>query len=223
MAAPKKKKKPVRDEEPSKVPARAIRYDKEEAEEEDGEAIGQPTEKKKKKATGIVALRHKRVFDRLGAKVGKSRKVSLYEAMIAEGYSEEYARSGHIKGKKTWDKLLEERLGDDKLSNIHKQLMVAKKVDYMLFTAEIPDADIYDLLESVGCTPKKIVHGVQGTHVWFWAPDNKSRKDALELAYKIRGKMSPEVVELRGGLRDKSDAELAEIIRQQTRKLRKKD
>jgi len=226
MAAPKKvsKKKAPKKEEPSKVPARALKYDREDAEELEGEAIGEQKEKKsKKKLTGIVALKHKKVFDRLGNNGGKKGKTSMYEAMIAEGYSHEYARKGSLPKSKTWTKLIEERLSDDKLSNIHNQLMVAKRIDYMLFTAEIPDPDIYELLESVNCTPKKIVHGVQGTHVWFWSPDNKSRKDALELAYKIRGKMSPEVVRIEGGLQSKTDAELAEIIRAETKKLQKKD
>jgi hypothetical protein len=207
-----------------KVPARVVRNEKEESAHEEGAPV--PAPKKIKKKSSIVAIKHKGVLDRVGQKknIGKSkRKESLYAALIAEGYSESYARSGQIKKTKSWDKLLEERLGDDKLSNIHSQLMVAKKLDYMLFTAEIKDEDVYTLLESVGCTPKKIVHGIQGTHVWFWAADNRSRKDALELAYKIRGKMSAEVVEIQGGLSALGDAELAALIKKQVAKLTKKD
>lgn len=221
MKATKGKEK-VEREDPSKVPARVLKREKEEVAETEGSPISKP----KKKKTSIVAIKHKAVLDRIGRKknVGKgNRKESAYSAMIAEGYSEEYARSGGVRKTKSWDKLLEERLGDDKLSNIHQQLAVAKKLDYMLFTSEIQDADVYELLESVGCTPKKIVHGIQGTHVWFWAPDNKTRKDATELAYKIRGKMSAEVLEVKGGLSALSDAELAAIIKKQTDKLRKRD
>ncbi len=217
-----KKEKEVKAVKPIKAPARAERYEKEEVETEDGSPVQAP--KKEKKKSSVVAIKHKRVLDRVGKKVGKGGKMtSVYQAMIDEGYSESYARSGGLATKKTWEKLLEERLGDDKLSNIHAQLITAKKLDYMLFTAEIQDGDVYELLESVGCTPKKIVHGLQGTHVWFWAPDNKTRKDALELAHKIRGKMSPEVVEVRGGLAGMSDADLAALIKKQTARLTKKD
>jgi hypothetical protein len=223
MSATKQTKKEIEKEKLSKVPLRVLKREKEEMKETEGEAIQKPKNNKKK--IGIVAIKHKAVYDRLTVKQngGKKGKVSMYEAMLAEGYSEEYARKGSLPKTKTWEKLLEERLGDDKLSNIHQQLMVAKKLDYMLFTSEIKDEDVYTLLESVGCTPKKIVHGIQGTHVWFWAPDSKTRKDALELAFKIRGKMSPEVVEVRDGLKAMSDADLAVIIKKQTAKLTKKD
>lgn len=219
-----KPKKEIKKEKPSKVPLKAIKFDKKEAEEGEPEAIG--TIIKKKKKLSVVAIKHKRVLDKIGAKknIGKYKKtMSTYQAMLDEGYSESYARSGGVGKSKTWEQLLEERLGDDKLSNIHSQLMIAKRLDYMLFTAEITDQDIYDLLESVNCTPKKIVHGVAGVHVWFWSPDNKTRKDALELAHKIRGKMSPEVIEFKTDLEKMSDEELAEVIRKQTAKLRKKD
>ena len=227
MSATKKKtKKQVRKEEPTKLPLKAIKFDKRDAEEGEPEAIG--TIIKKKKKSNVVALKYKRVLDNVGKirkdKNGKTVKTSLYQALLDEGYSESYARAGgHLPKKKTWEQLLEERLGDDKLSNIHSQLMIAKRLDYMLFTAEITDQDIYDLLESVNCTPKKIVHGIAGVHVWFWSPDNKTRKDALELAHKIRGKMSPEVIEFKTDLEKMSDEELAEVIRKQTAKLRKKD
>lgn len=217
----KKSKKEIAREEPSKVPKYAIEQEMKEAEHEDGQPI---KPKKEKKKSSIVALKHKRVLENvMGKNSGKKRK-SLYQAMIDEGYSPEYARNGHLKGTKSWDKLVEERLGDDKLSNIHRQLMVAKKLDYMLFTHEVKDEDVYELLESVGCVAKKIVHGIQGTHVWFWSSDNKTRKDALELAYKIRSKMSPEKFEIeQGGIRAMSDADLAALIKQQKNRFLKRD
>jgi hypothetical protein len=215
-----KENKEIKGEKPAKSPLRAAKREAEESKEETGAPIAL---KKTRKPSKLVQIKHKKVLDRVGVKAGKNRKVSLYQAMIDEGYSEEYARSGGIKYKKSWDKLLEERLGDDKLTNIHKQLITAKKLDYMLFTSEIDDADVYELLESVGCTPKKIVHGIQGTHVWFWAPDNRTRKDAMELAFKIRGKMSAEVVEIQGGLSALGDSELAALINKQVKRLTKKD
>lgn len=178
-----------------------------------------PEPKKKKTKLGIVALKHKRVLDN----VGKSKK-SRYQAMIDEGYSPSYAKKGGVGKTKSWEKLLEERLNDEKLSHIHQQLLVGKKLDYMLFTAEISDKDIYELLESVGCVAKKIVHGIQGTHVWFWGPDNKTRKDALELSYKIRGKFAAEKFEVeQTGLRAMSDQELADVIKKQKARFTKRD
>jgi hypothetical protein len=200
----------------------ARKADKSDADKATGEAVGKKGGMKR--GASIVAVRHSRVIDRVAANIGKGRKPDLYNAMIAEGYSPEYARSGGIKFKKTWDQLLTERLGDDKLSNVHQQLLVAKKLDYMLFNHEISDDIIYELLESVGCVPKKIIHGVQGTHAYYFAPDNKVRKDALELAAKIRGKMAPETIKLeQTGLRSLSDADLARLIVESKKKFLKKD
>lgn len=222
----KKPKEEVKVEKPSKKNKYALREDLESVEKEEGEAV---TPKKDKKKVGVVALKHASVLNRATSGVtrkidGKTRKMSIYQAMIEEGYSPEYARQGGLRKTKSWDKLLVDRLGDDKLSNIHSQLMVAKKLDYMLFTHEIKDDDIYDLIESVGCQLKKLVHGVQGTHVWFFAPDNKTRKDALELSYKVRGKMAAEKLEVEStGLRAMTDAELADVIKKQKARFQKKD
>lgn len=224
-----KKKSPIDIEAPTKTSKYVDGIDKMDAENDDGDPIASVGPKGgKKKSKSIVAIRHGRVLNRVlsGAKnVGKHRKrVSLYQAMNDEGFSHEYAKSGGIKKSKNWDRLIEERLHDDKLSNIHSQLLTAKKLDYMLFTSEIPDEDIYLLLESVNCTPKKIVHGVQGTHVWFWSLDNKTRKDSLDLAYKVRGKMAPERFEIEnGGLSSLTDEELALRIKQLKARFTKTD
>jgi hypothetical protein len=180
-------------------------------------------EKPKKKKLGIVALKHKVVLDKLQEKVRKGEKPVLRTAMVEAGYSQRYANTGEITKKKSWAQLMEQYLPDDLLSQTHSELLVAKKLDYMLFGKEVPDVDIYELMSSVNCVPKKLIHGIQGTHVYFWSPDNKSRKDATELAYKIKGKMVAEKVEITGGLHSVSDEELAAIIAKESRKLAKKD
>lgn len=216
-----KQKKPIEAEKPARPNKYALREDREDAEELEGAPV-EP--KKAKRATGIVALKHRKVINSaLDKKDGKQRK-SLYQTLIDEGYSESYARGGHIKKSKTWQALTEERLNEDKISNIHAELIVAKKIDYMLFTAEIEDKDIYELMDSVKCTVKKIVHGIQGTHVWFWLADNRIRKDAVEMAYKVLGKFAPEKIELEAtGLAALSDAELASRIKQAKARFTKKD
>lgn len=199
----------------------AKKEDLNDALQSDGKAVDI---KKPKKSKGIVQIKHKIVLDNLRKKAGKGRKPTMMEAMIESGYSEAYARSGTIKKKKSWNQLIEQYLPDELLSESHNNLLVSKRLDYMLFTSEIEDEDIYVLLQSVNCTVKKIVHGVQGTHVWFWNPDGKLRKDAIELAYKIKGKMSPEKFEVeQTGLHALSDAELAELIKKQKNKFLKKD
>lgn len=224
----KKAKEEVINEEASKPNRHALREDLEGAKESEGAAVR--VQKKKSKSVGVVVTKHSRVITKAlngessKKNLGKSRRKSVYEAMIEEGYSESYARSGQIKDTKSWTRLSGDRLHDDKLTNIHSQLLVAKKLDYMLFAQEILDKDIYELVNDVGCVVKKIVHGVAGTHVWFWSPDSKSRLDALGKAYQVRGKYAPEKFEIeRAGLENMTDEDLAALISKQKKKFNKKD
>lgn len=199
----------------------ARKREKEETETEDGEAL---SIKPKKKKASLVNIKHKRVLDNAFKNLRKSKKPSLYQAMLDAGYSPSYAKScTQLTETKNWQALTEKYLPDNLLITTHGDLMIASKLDYMLFTPDIKDDEIYDLLISKGLMVKKIVHGVAGTHVWFYSPDNKIRKDATELGYKVKGKMSPEVIKLETGLSAMSDAELAELIRKQKNKFTKND
>jgi hypothetical protein len=198
-------------QDPSNVGKVTKSFDKKDAEEMEGEPL---KPKKEKKPLGIVALKHKVVLDKLTKNVGKCRKNTIQKAMTDSGFSESYAKSGHIKKGKTWNQLMEIHLSDDKLAKTHEELLNFKKLDYMLFNHDIKDKDIYELMESVNCIPKKIIHGVAGVHVWFWLPDGRIRKDATELAYKVKGKMAPEKFEIeQTGLQAMTDAELANHIK----------
>jgi hypothetical protein len=198
----------------------ARKSDKADADQEDGEPI---KKKKSNKKYGAVALKHNMVLNNIKKNVGKSGKLNIKKAMEDTGYSPNYSKSGNILKTKSWQDKMEYFLDDSLLLETHNDLVVAKKLDYMLFNPDIKDEDIYELIESVGCVPKKIIHGIAGTHAYYFAPDNVSRNKALELAYKIRGKMSPEVLEIRKGLSAMTDEELAEIIKKQTRKFTKQD
>ena len=178
----------------------------------------------KKKKLGVVALKHKMVLDKIKKKVGKGRKVTMTETLVEAGYSESYARSGNIKKKKSWQQLMDIYLPEDLLAKTHNELLGFKKIDYMLFNSEISDEDIFEVLNSVGCTIKKIVHGIQGTHVYYWQPDGRIRKDATDLAYKVRGKMAPEKIEIeQTGLRAMTDQELADHIKKLKSRFNKTD
>lgn len=219
---PKKIKTKTEVEKPSKAPARAAKHEREDAAEESGEATGKP-EKKNKRKSSIVALKHVRVLKNIDKNLGKTGKPNVQKAMIDAGYKPSYAKNGDIVKTKSWDALMEQHLPDDLLQEVHSKLVISQKLDYMLFTAEIADGDIYELIESVGCVPKKIVHGQQGTHVWFFAPDNTSRLKAVELAYKIKAKLSPTEINLKSGLAAMSDEELAAEIEKEERRLTKTD
>ena len=58
--------------------------------------------------------------------------------------------------------------------------------------SHLSDDEIKKLLADVNCVVRRIVHGETARHVYFWAPDNKARKEALDMAYKLKGSYAPE-------------------------------
>lgn len=56
----------------------------------------------------------------------------------------------------------------------------------------LTDKEIKEMLAEVNCKVKRIVHGENARHVYFWSPDNNARRSALDLAYKLKGKYAPE-------------------------------
>jgi hypothetical protein len=87
---------------------------------------------------------------------------------------------------------MEEYLPDEDLASVHKRLLNSTGIGHMVFPTAVSDKEIKSLLATVNCIVKKIQHGDQANHVWFWAPDNKARKDGLDMAYKLKGHYAPE-------------------------------
>jgi len=99
-----------------------------------------------------------------------------------------------------WKELMEEHLPDRLLSKTHKELMQSTKIEHMVFPTAMTDDDITKLLAGVNCVPKKFMHGDTANHVWYWASNDKARKDALDMAYKLKGHYAAEKKEFSGGL-----------------------
>lgn len=122
-----------------------------------------------------------------------------------------------------FQELLEEMLPDDELTAIHLELLRSKKLDHMVFPlgpageddenfsgaepnknqveeagvyverTTLSDAEITAMLKDVGGTVRRIVHGDTARHVYFWAPNDKARQDALKLAYELKGRTGKNV------------------------------
>lgn len=156
--------------------------------------------------------RHKNVLKKISENIGSGMNVQ--QAVIDAGYSESYAKSGHIKETKSWEILIEERLSDDTLTRVHTELLNSHRPDHMVFPPllmiknkkggdnvtpkeEITDEMIIEFLASTGCKVKRIVHGDQARHVYFWSPDNMARDKALDKGYKLKSKYAPEEYNLK--------------------------
>lgn len=82
-------------------------------------------------------------------------------------------------------------------------------------TSGMTDETIIELLADVGCTVRRIEHGETARHVYFWSADSKARKDALDMAYKLKGKYATEKVDIttKGEKVNISDTQYEQLIR----------
>jgi len=147
---------------------------------------------------------------------------NLYKAMIDAGYSPATAHTPQkLTESRAWKQIVDEFLPDESLGQAHRQLLGATTLDHMVFPlgpkgedddnfsgstpdkdttpdqikkdrTKLTDGEIIDLLADTGCTVRKIVHGETARHVYFWSIDNNARKNALDMAYKLKGSYAPE-------------------------------
>lgn len=148
----------------------------------------------------------------------------ISRAMLEVGYSPASSKNVIVTRAKDWPALLEKGLNDNMLIKEHKSLLKSTRLDHMTFPTGpkeekdrqaiidsdiakaqkdgveyvpkdyMTDGDIKEMLDSVGCTLRRIVHGEQSRHAYFWAPDNRAKKDALEMAYRLKNRFAPDKV-----------------------------
>ena len=161
-----------------------------------------PTEKQKKAAEKIVENH---------GNISKTMKDVGYSENTAKNPKNLTDSDG-------WKELMETALSDEKLLDKHNELLNSTGIDHLVFPlgpkdeddinfsggkskpseAEVPekykerttltDKEIIEMLAEVNCKVRRIVHGQTARHVYFWSADNKARKDALDMAYKIKGR-----------------------------------
>lgn len=78
------------------------------------------------------------------------------------------------------------------LSKMPKEIETMLDAQQAMAMTTLTDEDIKEMLASVNCTVRRIVHGETARHVYFWSADNKARKEGLDMAYKLKGKYAPE-------------------------------
>lgn len=155
-----------------------------------------------------VAVKHKKVLDLMvenGGNVSKAiRDSGLYSPSQAK-------HPEKILDSKTWNEVVEDALSDSVLMEKHKELLNSTRIDHMVFTLGpkktadkkegedcLSDEEIIEMLAEVNCKVRRIVHGETARHVYFWSNDNKARKEALDMAYKIKGRYSDDASPNRG-------------------------
>lgn len=179
--------------------------------------------------------------------------VSIGKAMREVGYSAKYANNPQkLTATKEWKDLVAEYMPDSLLAQTHKDLLGAGEIQHYVFPATIKkvpvdnpdpnidqsmiarkedvdvisDEEIKNIVESVpGCKLIYIRYEqfMGGKVAYFQAPDSKSRKDALDMAYKLSGRYAPGKsisVNLSGDIPGHAQAEVQTIVQEFEQKLR---
>ena len=140
----------------------------------------------------MTELRRKKAINDLQAYPEKPLK----HAMVDAGYSPAYAhKPQEFRNTEAVKKEYAERFTDEELDKVHHELLMAARIDHMVFPKAVTDEEIKELLATVGCTVKKIMHSDNANHAWFWSPDNMARDKALDKAYKLRSNYALEKVQ----------------------------
>lgn len=117
---------------------------------------------------------------------------SMREIMLMAGYSQSSADNPKVLVESMdWQQAMDHFLPDDKLLNVHGKLLEAKKLEKAEFPSWLPQAEIRQMILDSGGTPRNYETNpiTQMIAVWYWVPDVMAQKAALELAYKLKGKL----------------------------------
>lgn len=146
-----------------------------------------------------------------------------YKALIDAGYSEGYARNAYkFTNQSTTQDILDELMPRGLIVDTHVQLMKASKLEYQIFPVDTPEKEIDEIISAAGCKVQRKRKTKFAIHVWYYVPDNRARKDAIDMAYKLRGEFAPEKFEITDPIKQLSDEDLVREVRELTNFFRKK-
>lgn len=117
---------------------------------------------------------------------------SLREIMLKAGYSQSSADNPKVLTESMdWQEAMDHFLPDADLLEKHVGLLNAKKLEKAEFPNWLPQAEIRQMILDSGGTPRNYeTNPITGMiAVWYWVPDLMAQRAALDLAYKLKGKI----------------------------------
>lgn len=116
---------------------------------------------------------------------------SMRQAIKAAGYSQTIADNPKVLTDRKWFKASLPTYAET--SEELKNLMYASRLDHYVFPLSLSDDEIREIVEGIaGCRLRKIKHGETQTWAYFYSPDNKSKKEAIDIVLKVRGDYAAE-------------------------------
>lgn len=193
--------------------------------------ITKKNKNKLKRISGVNQKIRKRIigvlkqFDEEAKKPRRERK-TMYQILKENGYADSTARRPRaVLGSKTAIDFMKKYIPDEKIYKTHGELMDASQIQHYVFPKvrmgrknikDITDKEIEKLISSMpGCELIYIKRDPYvGAVAYFTSPENRSRRDAVDMAYKLKGRYAPDRVEIsKRKFEDLSNAELAALIK----------
>lgn len=167
----------------------------------------------------MATTKQKKVAKILLENKGKPVSIAMLEAGYPPATAKNPQQLTNSQG---WQELMAEYLPDDEIAEKHKGLLRATRLDHQVFALGpkneedkkayieadklkaakdgkeyreveyVTDEDIREMLEEINCKVRRIVHRETARDVYFWVADNKPRKDAIDMAYKLKGQYAPD-------------------------------
>lgn len=144
-----------------------------------------------------ATVRQKLVAARLLEIIGKGKGTefeSLGKILLEAGYSKNVADSpALVTERKGFQALMKKYLPENEILLAHKQLLSSVNIDNYVFSIAVTDADIRKMIAKVpGAKLLKISRTPTTARAYFTYADNRSRKDAIDMAYKLNGSYAAE-------------------------------
>ena len=93
---------------------------------------------------------------------------------------------------------MEEYLPEKDLAKAHRELLTAKQVQKFVFPTRMKNDEIRESVEAAGFQVIVIRPSPIGKMAYFSIPDQRAKKDGLDMAYKLRGSFAPDKKEITG-------------------------
>ena len=142
--------------------------------------------KKRKIVKKTALLRHKLALKAISENLGNPKAIKA--ELLKMGYTESYIDSGHIKGTDSWNLLMETKLADNKLADVHEKLLNKKSIEFQIFPKCMTDKQVTEIIEDFGFKIMKITKYENWKRAWFPVLDTNATKAALDMAYKLKKK-----------------------------------
>jgi hypothetical protein len=174
-------------------------------------------EKSQKTSNSNVKKPHERVekaVEHIQENIRQTGQKNVKSAMEKSGYSPSYAQKSKVDKTKTFMEKFNEIMPEETILGWHNNLGNAKKTMQLQVDLGVEDEYIEEWVQSINCVLYKIIEGKLYKTVLYWARDNKAMKDAIDMAYKLRGDYAPDKVEdvSKNPFMKMTDGELAQAL-----------